>query len=549
MDKDLKEFIKFQLENVKIDHITIHIKNKYPEFYNRIIERTKYLNTKKFAERIYHIMNDLFEVQKCYCGKNLRYISYGRGYPETCSIKCYKNIEGNNMFKLKPDSYIKMRKTNLERYGVENPAKSKIVKDKISKANKKLAEQSLKKRKKTNMERYGKEYYTNAKKRNKTLVDRYGVDNIFKLSDFQDRYGENRKLSIFNRMVNRLKPYVTPLFTIDEYRGVHDKNKKPVKYMWKCKKCGNEFKYGVYDGIIPRCVKCYPHLSGTSKLEQEVQEFVRMNIKSEDNKRFYLRDRKFYELDVYIDSLNFGIEFNGLYWHSELNGEKDKNYHIDKTNYFKSMGINLMHIYEDEWIFKQKIVKSMIKNKLGLIKNKIYARKTTLKLVENFNEVERFLELNHIQGSVNSSINVGLYYNDELVSLMTFSKPRFTREYDWELVRFTNKINYSIVGGASKLFKWFTKNYSGTILSYADLRYSTGNLYNILGFVESHKSSPNYYYIKDGQRLRRNSFQKKMLKNKMEIYSDELTEWEIMQLNGYDRIWDCGNLVYKWGLK
>ena len=116
-----------------------------------------------------------------------------------------------------------------------------------------------------------------------------------------------------------------------------------------------------------------------------------------------------------------------------------------------SNGIQLFHICEDDWIYKQNIIKSMILNKLGKSSNKIYARKTEVKEVIDNKLVREFLDNNHIQGFVGSKIKLGLFYKDELVSLMTFSKRTFMKNEDYELVRFCNKLNTNVIGGASKL--------------------------------------------------------------------------------------------------
>jgi len=271
-----------------------------------------------------------------------------------------------------------------------------------------------------------------------------------------------------------------------------------------------------------------------------IQNWLETIISIEKNKNF---EKKF-ELDIFIPSKNIGIDLNKLYWNSELNG-KDKNYHLNKTKFFEERGIQVIHIFEDEWIEKQEIVKSIILSKLGLIENKIFARKTEIKEITS-KESKLFLFNNHIQGEVNSKVNLGLFYNDELVSLMTFSKPRFNKHYDWEMVRFCNKINTNVIGGAGKLLVYFRKNYSGSIISYADRRFSQGKIYETLEFKGKKQSAPDYFYFKNGyNRYSRVQFQKHKLKDKLEIFDPNLTEWQNMQLNGYDRIWDCGNLVFE----
>jgi hypothetical protein len=129
---------------------------------------------------------------------------------------------------------------------------------------------------------------------------------------------------------------------------------------------------------------------------------------------------------------------------------------------------------------------------------------------------------------------------------MSFGKNRFSSDVEWELLRFVSKKNINVVGGASKLLKHFRNNYSGGIVSYADRRYSNGDMYKALGFQFSHNSSPNYFYFKDPTFLEsRQKYMKHKLPNLLETFNPNLTEWENMVVNGYDRIWDCGNSVWK----
>jgi len=280
-------------------------------------------------------------------------------------------------------------------------------------------------------------------------------------------------------------------------------------------------------------------------LEKEIVEFLSdINIDFDINSSSIIKPL---ELDIYIPLYKLAIEMDGLYYHSSNKVElENKDYHLNKTKYCKEKGIQLFHIFETEWIHpqKQKIWKSIIKNKLKL-SQKIYARKCQICQVSS-NKAMEFLENNHLQGKCNSSINIGLYYEDELVSIMTFGKSRYDKKIDWELLRFCNKINYSIVGAASRLFKNFLKKYVGSVVSYADMRRSTGGLYKNLGFELSHESGPNYFYWKEMQEYleSRIQYQKHKLKNKLKEFDPNLTETENMYNNGYRKIFDCGNQVW-----
>jgi hypothetical protein len=249
------------------------------------------------------------------------------------------------------------------------------------------------------------------------------------------------------------------------------------------------------------------------------------------------------EIDIVLPDLGLAFEFNGVYHHrEEIKGSR---YHLDKTIGVENFGYQLIHINEDEWINKQDIVKSRIKSILGST-DQIGARKC---IVKEIGFPREFLEANHIQGAGSpSSINLGLFYYDELVAVMTFSTPKFTKGYDYELVRYCSLLDITVVGGASKLLKYFIKGHKGSIISYSDRRWSTGALYKKLGFEYLHTSAPNYRYYRGLKSLSRYQCQKHKLKELFpEVYKEEMTEVEIMKEAGYYRVFDCGNDV--WVLK
>jgi len=209
----------------------------------------------------------------------------------------------------------------------------------------------------------------------------------------------------------------------------------------------------------------------------------------------------------------------------------------------------LIHIYEDDWLYKQDIVKSMILNKLGKSTNKIYARKTEVRELTDNRFIREFLNKNHLQGFIGGKVKLGLFFDNELVSLMTFGKRRvamgkkISNKGEYELLRFCSKLNTNVVGGANKLFKFFVRNYQPKeITTYADRSWSNGNLYKQLGFEYQGKTNPNYHYIIDGIRHYRFNFRKdKLIKDG---YSKDKTEHQIMINRKIYRIYDSGNLKF-----
>lgn len=318
---------------------------------------------------------------------------------------------------------------------------------------------------------------------------------------------------------------------------------KGSTFSLKCKKCNKlvdrQLTNGRWKSI--HCSGCFGEI-GKSKGEKEVGSFIAsLNLEFEENNKTIINPK---ELDIFIPSKNLAIEFNGIYWHCDF--FLDKNYHLEKTNMCKEQGVQLIHILETEWNENADIVKSIIKSKLGIYDTRIFARQCKLKIVTKEHK-KSFLNDNHIQGNDNSSIYYGLYYNDELVSLMSFGKRKICRsESEWELIRFCSKKNYQIVGSASKLLSHFEKeNNIKKLKTYADLRYSfSPDFYLKLGFTLKHISKPNYWYSKNNTILHRVNFQKHKLSKKLQKFDPKLTEYENMVIDGYRRIWDCGNYVF-----
>ena len=275
----------------------------------------------------------------------------------------------------------------------------------------------------------------------------------------------------------------------------------------------------------------------TSSEEEYIAEYIsqfydiKRNIRLLENK----------EIDIFIPKLNIGIEFNGDYWHNEK--FVNKNYHQEKSLLAEEKGMFLYHIFEYEWNNKRDQIINQLNNLLGINQEKIYARKCIIKEVKD-SEKKLFLEENHLQGNDSSSVKLGLYYNNELVSLMTFVKPRFNKKYEWELSRFCSKAGSNVIGGASKLFKYFINNYNPqSIISYSNIAHTKGKLYETLGFELDSISEPNYVWINNKSILSRYQCQKhKLLKQGYEGNS----ETEIMHNRKYHKLYDCGNKVWIW---
>jgi hypothetical protein len=522
---DNKSGIKTKEDFIKKNHIDI--------FENIVffIEKNNLSNDLTFKEKIFLFINNIDEQPKCNnCGKELKFKkSLKEGYGSFCSIKC------NNQSKKQKE---KIKNTFNKKYG-GHPMSSQIVKDKV---------------KKTNLEKYGVDnIFKDSEYIIKKTKEKLGVSNPNKLNHVKEkkrvtnneRYGVDTNLLLCHNREKNLKSKLKKFNK--KYKSLNIINDRGNYVSLGCDKCNNIYDidrsllFYRFDNKLNCCTVCNPVSELRSIKEKELSDFISsLGFDITISNRDLLKGK---EIDILIKDKNIGFELNGLYYHSDL--FKDKNYHIDKTIECKKEGIRLIHIFEDEWDNKKDIVKSRIKNLLGLTDNKIYGRKCSIKKITTKIKT-KFLNDNHIQGTVGSKINYGLYYDDELVSIMTFGKGRNImngKNYEWELLRFCNKINYNVIGGASKLLKHFIKvNNPNNIISYADIRWSNGNLYDILGFNHINTSQPNYFYIINKKREHRYKFRKDILIS--EGFDKNKTEHEIMSDRGYNKIYDCGNMVY-----
>ncbi len=582
-----------------------------PEILNDLnIFITKYNFTKiQFKEILYLYLNDICEIPICeICKNNLKkFRSISIGYT-SCSNECSKQLSINKIRKTSLERYgtinpsqsklaIEKRKsTCLEKYGNEEILSVKKIREKI---------------KETNLERYGVEYvFDNIKikqKSIKTLTEKYGSDNVFRNNEIKQkiketnfkRYNqfhnvtkeslEKRELTCLEKYGTNhvlqseqikeksketcLKKYGTEFITQSNFYKSKLKNKYKNDILNKfntlniinidnnlnvtitCDKCNKEYTITSYllhkRSLINKntCLNCEPLYysnSFESKIENEIREFIEsLNIETKKD-RTILNDN---EIDIYIEDYKVGFEVDGVYWHSEL--YKDDKYHLNKTLLAKSKGVKLVHIWEDDWNYKKDIIKSRIKGLLNLNET-IYARKCIIKEVSSSDSRE-FLNRNHLQGNVNAAVKLGLYYNNELVSLMTLGSLRKNLgqkavEGEYELLRFANKLNISVTGGASRLFNYFTKEYKPEqVISYTDCDWTSNeqdNLYIKLGFKYIGHSELSYWWVVDGIRENRFKFRKDKLVK--EGADPSMTEVEIMHDKGYYRCFGTGNLKFNY---
>lgn len=354
---------------------------------------------------------------------------------------------------------------------------------------------------------------------------------------------------IKNKIIKEQSKYNVKIVNINDIKYIGD------LILFECNKCKNQYETRFTNLVngYGKCKKCYPHNTHKSIGENELSKFIHINYLGtiltsyKDLIRNPLSNQKL-ELDIFIPDKRIAIEFNGLYWHSECILDNPQKYHLIKTQECKKNKIQLIHIFEDEWYNKKEIIKSMLLHKFEISnKPKLYARNCYVKIIDSSIK-NHFLNINHIQGGDTSRIKLGLFIKeiDVLVAVMTFSGRNLSRgtinlkDTDWELSRFATNLEYRVIGAAGKLLSYFKRNFEWTLIfSYADLRYSVGNLYYQLGFKKISQSFPNYWYVNNqGKRYHRFSLRKRPDEPK------EIPEWKLRREQGYYRIWDCGHLKF-----
>ena len=538
---------------------------KCAELYAAILAHTSHIKDMHFSARTYWFLTNRTEYPTCpTCGKDLDHdmkcTPLGGYESKHCSIICSQKD---------PAYQEEKKRRSLEKYGTEHPAQSDEVRTKIktswaARTDEEIKESS-KQREQTCLATYGYKFVSQVpeikakatakfisrtkdekqksrEKTVKTLIKNYGKD--YKTVIFKN-FHNIAQIKNSYRLLAANQNFIL-LCTEEEF--IQMRLNKVTDFPVQCRKCGEKYIYRLGQSRDRNhCPKC-KDLDGTSYKEKSLGEFVKLvcdtlGLVCYFNTRSVIGPQ---ELDIYIPGKKLAIEFDGLYWHSDLE-KHDYKYHLKKTEACLRNGIQLIHVFENEWDLKPDIVKSRIKNLLGMYETTVFARKCQVKELSNADS-KQFQAQNHIQGPVNSGVSLGLFYGNDLVSLMTFGRCRFDKQHEWELLRFCNKLGYHVPGAAGKLLKHFEQNWKPkSLVSYADRRWSVGKLYEALGFAFVHSSAPNYWYFQNNSMLleSRLKYQKHKLLEMFDDVDESMTEVEIMRKHGYNRIYDCGNMVFE----
>jgi endogenous inhibitor of DNA gyrase (YacG/DUF329 family) len=567
------------------------MKNEYQKLWNKKYLRNIDLNFKELEkiskdlnltnprQILFHAIHSLSEIPKCICNKDLSWNTDKREYRIFCSKKCTA-INTSNERKV----------TSLEKYGVDHFSKTKEFAEKIKETSKKKfnsehysqTDEFKNRMKLTSLEKYNTDHPMKNKeiieKSKKIFLEKYGVDNptkhslirekisltnlkkygancVLKNPDIKDRikqtnlnrYGVENPLQNSDIHSRGIKTFQKNYYSTETLNLLNDRN-------WLAERNSNgDTIHEIAKDLGVSSSQLCKHFHKLkinivrhhhSSHEKQILEFLKYNnIEYLSNYRKLIHP---YEIDIAIPKINLAIEINGGFWHHE-DAQKGKFYHLNKTKKCDTINYQLWHFFDWEIEEKLDIILSMLSHKLHL-NNSIYARKLNIREISRI-EKDLFLESNHMQGTCNSSINLGLEDNNKtLYSVMTFGKSRFNKKYKWELLRFCNLKNHAVVGAGGKLLSHFKKTYQSTdnIISYCNLRWSKGNFYESLGFKKIGTSPPGYCYVsKNGSFAgTRNQFQKHLLEKKLNLFDASLSEVENMKNNGYHRIWDCGQLSY-----
>lgn len=406
----------------------------------------------------------------------------------------------------------------LEKYGVDNPMQSKEIKDKAAQ---------------TCLIRYGSKHYGSSNLKIQNQV----IDST-KLEEFLKFKEDPRNYLLEHDLVDSTESEIAAAL------GVTASTISFYAISYNCIDLIRSTKSNMEDDVVAEIRKIVP--------DTEIRRNCRDIISP-------------FELDIYLPEYNVAIECNPTATHNSSISDpwggcpKSYDYHKQKSSIAHSKGVFLFHIFGYEWRYRKDVVLSMIENVLGNTPNKYYGRNTYVDVLSN-DECSKFLDRNHRQGKVFAKVRIGLRdkITDELLSVMTFNHVRMSmgkkseNNDEWELSRFCTKLHSYVVGGSSKLFKYFCTMYNPkTVVSFSDIAHTRGALYTKLGFTLISESSPSYVWVNysDDSYLHRVQCQKRNLSklfNEPDLDISNLTEREIMESHGYVRVYDSGVIRWEW---
>ena len=431
----------------------------------------------------------------CSCGKQTKFESVSNGFRKYCSVAC------------------SMQTFNATNNIIHNKNKSKLYKESILDKLKLCADEYVKETNLKTIVEIAKEFSITENALKKYLSE----NNLIIFGDIKKKRQNKKMIEDFPELFN--KSYFE-----------QNKNKNSKVLAKELGLSSNTLCVHARKQGIP-----FLNQNSTSSAEFELMDFFTDAIKLERNTRKIISP---YEIDLYLPEYKLGIEYNGAYWHSEEQG-KDKHYHITKQKLAEQNNTKLIQIFDFEWQNRKEQIKGYFNSLIDKNITSIYGRKTVVREISKI-ESNIFVEQNHIHGAINAKYNYGLFYENELVSVLTLSKSRFTKKYDFEIIRFCTKIWFRVIGGLSKFIKFIKNNLEfNTIVSYSHRRLFSGESFLKAGFVLSHKTDPGYFWA--------NKYSSNILpryKTQKHKLNTTLTESQYMTSKDYVKVWDCGQLVF-----
>ena len=354
-----------------------------------------------------------------------------------------------------------------------------------------------------------------------TMLDRYGVDSYAKIEKTAEQLDMVSSRDKFIACIDEFGYKPTTLELADKI-GYNEPNTCKLIHKYNAEnlvKMGGDW---------------------TSSYESELLELF---PEGEQSNRNALHGK---ELDILFHEKGIAIEFNGSYWHSDV--FKSETDHQNKSLMAKAAGIRIIHIFEHEWkdeVTRNKIIHLINRAIHPELATKFQARKCEVKEIDS-SIAAQFINKYHLQNYSPAKVNIGIYSLDELLGVMTFGKPRFDNNIQYELIRLAWKDDIVVVGGAAKLFKYFVEKYNpDSIVTYCDIAKFSGSIYELLEFKFIETTRPSYIWWKNNKILTRyQTMKSKLVDEGLGKYGD--TESDIMHNLGWVKIYNCGNYKYIW---
>lgn len=502
------------------------------------------------------------------CGKTFFVKSFSSGIPRYCSKECRDKARIDHA-----------RETIKSKYGVDNISQVPEIQHRMSASIKAKSETISFNRRKTMLERYGVEHPLQSKeireKAEQTCLDRYGVRNVSldanmrekiskavsseaaqckRRSTSRQHYGTDYPAQS-DQVISKMKSTCLERYgkewaiqtdeckqkmksTLHETVSMNPEIKEKAKASLKATM---QTRYGLdYPCQLPQCRSSAKAISHINLRYKESLENLGYEVQMEKRVAGY-------SFDLYLPIRNLVIDINPTYTHNAyynhwLKQGRDANYHLDKYQAAMQGGYSCLFIWD--WDDEQKILDMLLPTK------NIYARNCKVKEVSAL-ECNMFLNQFHLQNSCRGQMyRYGLYHENDLLQVMTFGRPRYRNNVKFELLRLCSVPGITVVGGASKLFQAFVKDYNpSSILSYCDPCKFSGKVYENLGMTLVECTPPNKIWSKPDSKdyitdnlLRQRGFDQLFKTN----FGKGTNNEELMLQHGWLPVYDCGQAVYEW---